>query len=135
MSSLPPPKYHPPAPCLRQTGELPLHSKCYFPALSPFSTLSSRLPLKTSLLCVGLTVRTCWVTSRYFCGLNQIFVILVMFIFQGEVASAASIDRSAPLEMPTQVSSLKTTLVSTKIDQGETRSRGQRRISTKADER
>ena len=36
---------------------------------------------------------------------------------------------------PGTFSSLKITLVSTKIDQGETRSRGQRRISAKADER
>ena len=42
-----------------------------------------------------------------YCDLVLVVIVSYMYVlFQGEVATAASIDRSAPLEMPTQVVSL-----------------------------
>ena len=44
---------------------------------------------------------------KQYCDLVLVVIVSYMFVpFQGEVATAASIDRSAPLEMPTQVVSL-----------------------------
>ena len=44
---------------------------------------------------------------KQYCDLVLVVIVSYLYVlFQGEVATAASIDRSAPLEMPTQVVSL-----------------------------